>query len=312
MAPPTKPIITSRKPPAHPFRRAVLRGLGVVLPPLLTVVIFVWVYTTVRQYVLMPVESGVRYVVSRSIADVRVFKPQEEAFEQTENGDWIPQPVHKIVKDNAVRVNGARPDSGIEYYEAYVQHRYLQPYVVIPLFLSIFILAMYFLGKFLAAGIGRVVWNLFERGILQLPLVRNVYSSVKQVTDFMFRETEFEYTRVVAVEYPRKGCWSLGFVTSESMLDIRAAANEPVAAVFVPSSPMPVTGWTITFLRSEIVDLNLSIDQAFQFIISCGVVVPASQMQAMFNDAKALPPGDGESTKPPGALPAPATDQGTV
>jgi uncharacterized membrane protein len=75
---------------------------------------------------------------------------------------------------------------------------------------------------------------------------------------------------------------------------------------------MPVTGWTITFLRSEIVDLNLSIDQAFQFIISCGVVVPASQMQAMFNDAKALPPGDGESTKPPGALPAPATDQGTV
>ena len=89
-----------------------------------------------------------------------------------------------------------------------------------PFFLLIFTLLLYLLGKFMAAGIGRFFWNIFERGIIdRVPLVRNVYSGVKQVTDFMFNERDFEFTRVVAVEYPRKGIWSIGFVTSESFLE---------------------------------------------------------------------------------------------
>ena len=135
------------------------------------------------------------------------------------------------------------------------------------------------LGKFMAAGIGRIFVGAFERGILQLPLVRNVYSSVKQVSDFLFSPRQIEYTRVVAVEYPRTGIWSLGLVTGESMIDIRAAANEPVLSVLVPTSPMPITGYTINVRKSEAIDLNITIDQAFQFIVSCGVVVPPQQLQ---------------------------------
>ena len=97
----------------------------------------------------------------------------------------------------------------------------------------------------------------------------------------MFSEREIEYTRVVAVEYPRKGIWSLGMVTGESMLDIRSAANEPVLSVLVPTSPMPFTGFTVTVKKSETVDLNITIDQAFQFIVSCGVVVPPQQVSAL-------------------------------
>jgi uncharacterized membrane protein len=137
---------------------------------------------------------------------------------------------------------------------------------------------LYLLGKFLAVGIGRFFWRLFEGGINRLPLVRNVYSSVKQVTDLLFNERDIEYTRVVAVEFPSKGIWSIGFVTSESLLDIRAAANEPVLAVVVPYSPWSVTGATITVRKSETIDLNMSVDQALQFIVSCGVVVPPHQM----------------------------------
>jgi uncharacterized membrane protein len=106
-----------------------------------------------------------------------------------------------------------------------------------------------------------------------------VYSSVKQVTDFIFSERDIEFNRVVAVQYPREGIWSIGFVTGESMLDIRSAANEPVLSLLMPTSPMPATGFTITVRKSETVDLDITIDQAIQFIVSCGVVVPLQQQQ---------------------------------
>ncbi|MEO8497700.1 MAG: DUF502 domain-containing protein, partial [Planctomycetota bacterium] len=85
--------------------------------------------------------------------------------------------------------------------------------------------------------------------------------------------------RVVAVEYPRKGIWSVGFVTGESFADIRAAANEPVLSVLIPTSPLPMTGMTVTVLKSEAVDLNVTIDQAIQFFVSCGVVVPKQPLR---------------------------------
>ncbi|HRX81394.1 MAG TPA: DUF502 domain-containing protein, partial [Pirellulaceae bacterium] len=93
-------------------------------------------------------------------------------------------------------------------------------------------------------------------------------------------EREIEFNRVVAIEYPRKGIWSIGFVTGESMADIRAAANEPVLSVLMPTSPMPVTGFTVTIMKSEAVDLNITVDQAVQFIVSCGVVVPKQQQRS--------------------------------
>jgi uncharacterized membrane protein len=109
--------------------------------------------------------------------------------------------------------------------------------------------------------------------------VRNVYSSVKQVTEFFLSRRELEFTRVVAIEYPRKNCWAVAFVTGESPLDVIEAAGEPVISVLVPTSPMPVTGFTCIVLKREVVDLNITIDQALEYIISCGVVVPPHQIQ---------------------------------
>jgi uncharacterized membrane protein len=278
----------------RPFRRAVLRGVAVVLPPLLTVVILLWVWSAVREYVLGPVERGAEAVLYYSLADVRTpAEIRDVEIESnpdytrvvTEDGEFVRIGARYIpaeVADYLYGENGVWPGSAPQptaelVYEEYVRMRYLKPYIVRPVFLVVFILLMYVLGKFLAAGVGRVTWGLAERGVGRLPLVSNVYSSVKQVTDFMFTESEIQYTRVVAVEYPRKGIWSLALVTSESLLDIRSAANEPVLAVLVPSSPMPITGYTMTVKKSEAIDLDLSIDQALQFIVSCGVVVPPHQ-----------------------------------
>ncbi len=127
------------------------------------------------------------------------------------------------------------------------------------------------------------------------------------MTDFVFSESDVEYTRVVALEYPRKGIWSLGLVTGESMLDIRSAANEPVLSVLVPTSPAPFTGFTVTIKKSEAIDLNLTIDQAFQFIVSCGVVVPAQQQQQHLKSAGGPPvqsAGGGTAERQPPGSPA--------
>ena len=97
---------------------------------------------------------------------------------------------------------------------------------------------------------------------------------------------DIEFTRVVAVQYPREGVWSVGFVTGESMLTIQNVAAEPVLSVLMPTSPMPATGFTITIRKSEAIDLDITIDQAIQFIVSCGVVVPTNQIDSTAVDVK--------------------------
>jgi uncharacterized membrane protein len=304
-------LIKHKKRPPHPFRQALLRGLGVVLPPLLTILIFLWVINTTQRYVLEPVTTltreGMLWLWVRPEIleqkdlppEVRVSEGKEQKpvlmvggrqFQRLEDHGYvtfIPKGVYDRVLENPGKES--LPQRGLAYYRRFVEVKYLRPERTIPFFLALFIVLLYLLGKFMAAGIGRFFVHRFEQGIRQLPLVRNVYSSVKQVSDFLFSEPDAAYTRVVAVEYPRKGIWSLGFVTSESMLDIRAAAKEPVLSLLMPTSPMPLTGFTVTVRKSETIDLDITIDQAFQFIISCGVVVPPQQLQEMASPADALP-----------------------
>ena len=299
-------ITNKKKPgPLDPFRRAVLRGLAVLLPPLLTIVIFLWVWNTVTDYLLTPMEAGARRLLVAHYQQNILSADQIEA-DDVEDGKadfggvsytQLDDERFVLTEDYDLLANelGFAPprETAGEFYRVYVERKFLQWYVVIPFFLCVFLLMLYLLGKFLAAGAGRFFWMQFERVINRLPIIRNVYSSVKQVTDFMFNEREIEYTRVVAVEYPRKGVWTVAMVTGESLLDIRSAANEPVLSVLIPTSPMPFTGFTVTVKKSETIDLNITIDQAFQFIVSCGVVAPSQQIHpsdgALSDASRGLP-----------------------
>ena len=288
----------------NPFRIATLRGLGILLPPLLTIMLFAWAWNTIERAILLPVESLSETTLAYAIEDIRsesMIKLESDALENGQerfksdpkgeiytaldgtlliefNNQWLPLDVFEMVSANPGTANLA---TAHDYYRRYVQLKYLKRHLVIPAFLAIFLGVMYIVGKLLAAGIGRFFWHQFESLINRLPIIRNVYSSVKQVTDFAFSETDVQFTRVVAVEYPRRGVWSIGFVTGESMLDIRRAAGEPVLSVLMPTSPMPATGFTITIPKSETVDLDITIDQAIQYCVSCGVVVPDHQSAKM-------------------------------
>ena len=242
------------------------------MPPLLTIVLFFWAWSLIENYVLVPVEGIAGNAIIWYESDT-MSKPPADLVGGTFEGNQLVS----FKRDSRLYTKSSDGDWVGRYSAEYVKREHLPRYFVVPLFLAVFLLIVYFLGKFVAAGIGHFFVSLGESLIRRLPLISNVYSSVKQVTDFVFSEREIEFNRVVAVEYPRKGIWSVGFVTGESMLDIAAVANEPVLSVLMPTSPMPMTGFTITVRKSEAVDLNITVDQAIQFVVSCGVVIPPQQ-----------------------------------
>ena len=280
----------------NPFRIATLRGLAVVLPPLLTIVFFVWAWNAIDRAILRPVETLARRSIAWSIDDSHEdaeiqkkvgarqgsFNENRTVYSNKEGNQysqilqaWLPTEVVATVNASP---GTPPPTTANDYYVRYVELRFLKRHLVIPAFLALLLALMYLVGKLLAAGVGRFFHALIESLINRLPIIRNVYSSVKQVTDFVFNESDIQYTRVVAVEYPRRGIWSMGFVTGDSMLDIRNASGEPMLSILMPTSPMPATGFTISVPKSETIDLDITIDQAIQFCVSCGVVVPDHQM----------------------------------
>jgi len=281
----TLPEPPARKESVFRFRSAVLRGLAVTLPPVLTIVILAWAINTVRQYVLTPVEDGVRELLVWQMAEIRVETAGEETRKPqadfdgipyqrlAPSGEYIPLEMHQWLRSN---VPDAGPfGTGKAAYRAYANARYLRPEWVVPIFIVLFLLFLYILGKLLAAGI----WDIFERGLLRLPIVRSVYRSVRKVTNFLFTENQQHYKRVVAIQYPRKGIWSIGLVTSEGVSMVNEVAREPTVTVLLPGSPTPVTGYCVMVPTRETYDVRMTIDQALQFYISCGVSVPPHQMR---------------------------------
>ena len=302
-----------------------LRGLAISLPPILTVVILLWVGKGINDYLIHPTTTLVRYSIAtlanqaRPIdqfvtwdrlpaidycgRDYRITPDLKERLVQqyqsradrkidpdefaSAEADQIYVPMAQAAvpytdfREVAARLRPLEmPTTAIGSPTGWVTKRYFQSLFHLSVVaIAILIVALYFLGRFVTARIGAWMVHKFETTVLgRLPLVSTVYSSVKQVTDFFFTERTVDYNQVVAVEYPRKGIWSLAFVTGDGMLDIAAAAGEPMVTVLIPTSPMPMTGYTMTIPRSEVIEMNLTVDQAFQFCISCGVLVPPQQI----------------------------------
>ena len=167
----------------NPFRRAVLSGLGILLPPLLTIVIFLWVGNSVVSYLLEPLEKLVRWGVMET-ADIRKSNAAEreivdgrvlidgEFFQQTGDRQLIPRYVYERVSEVVGSNNMPREAEAV--YKRYIDVTWLQRRYVIPVFLCLLVLVLYLLGKFMAAGVGRFFWSRIELIIDQVPLVRNV------------------------------------------------------------------------------------------------------------------------------------------
>jgi len=121
---------------------------------------------------------------------------------------------------------------------------------------------------------GRRLVTLWEALLSRIPLVRSIYTGAKQVAETVLSDGGTSFKRVMLVEYPRKGVWSMCFQTSTELHEIQEKTADEVICVFVPTTPNPTSGFILFVPRSDLIDLQMSVDEGLKMIISLGVVVP--------------------------------------
>jgi uncharacterized membrane protein len=133
-------------------------------------------------------------------------------------------------------------------------------------------------GAVLASVVGKALWRQVEKFIMNTPLLKQVYPYIKQVTDFFLTEENKKkvFSRVVAIEYPRKGVWSVGLVTGAGLTKIVNREAKEFLTVFVATTPSPVTGFVVIVPKDEVVDLDMPIEDAFRFLVSAGLIAPGN------------------------------------
>lgn len=166
------------------------------------------------------------------------------------------------------------------------------------------VLGVFLLGYFLSTVVGHWLYGLVDGWLSRLPMVRRLYPSLKQVTNFLLSERAARFTEVVAVPYPRRGVYSLGFVTGQGLRQLDRATGRRMINVFVPTSPTPISGYVVFFPEDEVIYLDISVEDAFRFVVSGGVVVPGRR------PAFAVPPEMMDSAGgAPAEVPAPPEGQ---
>jgi uncharacterized membrane protein len=129
---------------------------------------------------------------------------------------------------------------------------------------------------------GVIVANLFGRKLVEgwesllarIPLVRSIYSAVKQIAETMFSSTGQSFRKVLLVEYPRKGLWTLAFQTGTDTGEAQCKTGTEVINIYVPTTPNPTSGFFIMVPREDVIELDMSVDEGLRMIISMGSVVP--------------------------------------
>ena len=125
---------------------------------------------------------------------------------------------------------------------------------------------------------GRWLLDLGERLLQAIPLAGAVYKTLKQLLETVLKDTNGKFRRVILVEYPRQGIWALAFVTGTISNEIQSHLARPMLSVFIPTTPNPTTGWYAIVPEEDVVNISMSIEDAFKVIISGGIVAPSTQM----------------------------------
>ena len=143
----------------------------------------------------------------------------------------------------------------------------------------IFLLFTVFVGWIAKGLIGRSLIKYAEGLVDRMPVVRSIYSGVKQIAETVFAQTERSFEEACLIEYPRKGIWAIGFVSTAAKGEInrRGGGDEDLLSVFVPTTPNPTSGFLLFFPESDVIKLDMSVEDAAKLVISAGLVYPNGQ-----------------------------------
>jgi uncharacterized membrane protein len=129
-------------------------------------------------------------------------------------------------------------------------------------------------GVFAANIFGQWWLQQWDRILSKIPIVKSIYSSVKQVSDTLFSSSGNAFREAVLVQYPRQGSWTIAFVTGKPGGEVATHLPGEYVSVYVPTTPNPTSGFFLMMPRTDLVVLNMSVDEALKYVISMGVVAP--------------------------------------
>jgi uncharacterized membrane protein len=128
---------------------------------------------------------------------------------------------------------------------------------------------------FLAAGlVGRLVVRTGENLLNRMPVIRSVYGALKQIFETVLRSSSQSFREVVLIEYPRRGIWAIGFITSSTVGEVQNTIADEVANVFLPTTPNPTSGFLLFVPRKHLVVLDMTVEEGIKMVVSAGIVTP--------------------------------------
>lgn len=147
--------------------------------------------------------------------------------------------------------------------------------------LTVPLLCILVIGLMARNIVGRWLLDFGERFLQAIPLAGSVYKTLKQLLETLLKDSNGKFRRVILVEYPRRGIWALAFVTGAMSTEIQSQMTRPMLSVFIPTTPNPTTGWYAIVPEDEVINLSMSIEDAFKVVISGGIVSPSVSSLAL-------------------------------
>jgi uncharacterized membrane protein len=287
------------------YKQTFLRGLATILPTLLTLWIVWACWGFVSNTIAGPIADGIKTKL------VETDGGNEVAFYVWDNLAFLrkakaaPPPAglsdaeaSRFRRAEQERIDAAEPARRRDL-RTEIDSRF-------PRWVGILlaVVGCFLVGFFMTSFLGRQLWKVGESVLVRIPLVRNIYPGAKQMVSFFIKSGEERSTQaVVAVEFPRKGLWSIGFLTSDNIPEIEAASGERVRGVYLGT---PAAGQVVLARESEIVAVDMTVDEALKFLMSGGVIGRDPLRPAQ---PQTLPWEHLEPPQPaPGAAPGPESD----
>jgi uncharacterized membrane protein len=165
-------------------------------------------------------------------------------------------------------------DSAMDFLPRFMRpHSYL-PFHIPGLGIVVSVLVIAIIGMFAQNFVGRRLVEFSERFMVKIPFVRVIYNATKQFLDTFLNKGHQGFNKVVLFEFPRKEVWALGFMTGDTKGELKDRATVPMINVFLPTTPNPTSGFYIMVPKSEAIELDMHIEDAFKVIMTGGIVVP--------------------------------------
>ena len=183
-----------------------------------------------------------------------------------------------------------------ELFFNFIDQRFRElPAVEIPLqlvSLLIVFLIITALGYFSRIFIGQLFLRFFERILTRLPLISQVYNTVKQLVDTFSQQKKAVFQEVVMIEYPRKGIYAIGFLTNQAKGEVQSLTGENLVNVFVPTTPNPTSGFLLMLPHEDVIPMQMSVADGMKTIISGGAVTPTFEDTGTNNSSNAGQPNE--------------------